>query len=428
MIQIVPYDPEWPRQFEIERERIAAALGGAALRIDHVGSTSVPGLAAKPVIDIQISVARLHPLDRYRAQLESLGYRHRPHPDDACCPYFHKPVEKPHTHHVHVVEANGREERHTLRFRDHLRAHPEAAMEYEALKRRLASQISVEDSYADAKGSFVEGIIDAAAVEAYYNVYAEEDRLSAGPFALEYERTKDILTRVLPPPPARIVDVGGAAGTYSLWLARLGYEVHLVDATARLVDEAGRRSAAAAHPLASASVGDARRLPQTDSSADAVLVMGPLYHLTTATDRLAALREAFRVLRTGGTVAAAAISRYAAALDGLATKASLDPVFAAIRDRDLADGQHRNETGNPRYFTTAYFHRPEDLREELDAVGFHDAAVLGIEGPGWILGDFDTRWANPLERADMMAVARAVEAEPSVIGASAHLLAIARRR
>ncbi|HUI27881.1 MAG TPA: GrpB family protein [Candidatus Kryptonia bacterium] len=163
-LTIVPYDPRWPAGFTAEAERIRAALGALALRVDHNGSTAVPGLAAKPVIDIQISVADLAPIDRYRVPLESIGYVHVPHADDAFCPYFHKPREWPHSHHVHVVRAGDAEERRTLAFRDYLRAHPDAAGAYAELKKELATQFSAADSksreaYANAKTAFIERII-----------------------------------------------------------------------------------------------------------------------------------------------------------------------------------------------------------------------------------------------------------------------------
>jgi GrpB-like predicted nucleotidyltransferase (UPF0157 family) len=157
---VVPYNPEWPAAFARERDRLAAALGAAARRIEHNGSTAVPGLAAKPVIDIQISVPRLQPMDTYAPALERLGYVHVPHDDDAFAPFFHRPAAWPHTHHVHVVEAGGEEERKTLAFRDYLRAHPDAAREYEALKRALAAAFGGADApareaYAAAKSEFV---------------------------------------------------------------------------------------------------------------------------------------------------------------------------------------------------------------------------------------------------------------------------------
>jgi GrpB-like predicted nucleotidyltransferase (UPF0157 family) len=172
VLEVVPYDADWPRAFRVERDRIAAALGTLALRIDHNGSTSIPGLAAKPIIDIQISVKRLHPIQAYAAGLAQLGYVHEPHPDDAFCPFFHRPAAWPHTHHVHVVEAGGGEERRTLAFRDYLREHSDKAREYEDLKRRLASQYSATDlssrqRYADAKAEFITCIIERAFAAGY---------------------------------------------------------------------------------------------------------------------------------------------------------------------------------------------------------------------------------------------------------------------
>ncbi len=134
--------------------------------------------------------------------------------------------------------------------------------------------------------------------------------------------------------------------------------------------------------------------------------MGPLYHLPDAADRIAALREAVRVLAPAGLVAVAAISRYASALDGLARGLGADQAFVRIRDRDLRDGQHRNDTGRPDYFTTAYFHRPDDLREELEAAGFEDVGVYGVEGPGWMVARFRRRWQDPALRRDYAAGGR----------------------
>jgi ubiquinone/menaquinone biosynthesis C-methylase UbiE len=261
----------------------------------------------------------------------------------------------------------------------------------------------------------------------YYDSFPEETRLEKGPFRLEFERTKEILLRVLPPPPAVIVDVGGAAGAYSFWLAASGFTVHLVDSSQRLVAEALRRNAAASHRLASAAVGDARALPQPDGFADAILVMGPLYHLPQEEDRMSALAEALRVVKPSGTVAAAAISRYASALDGLVRRLALDPAFKQIRDRDLIDGQHRNDVASGEYFTTAFLHRPEDLAAEMHRAGLVAVSVRGVEGPGWMLQDFDARWEDEALRADILDVARKLECESSIVGASAHLIGIGRK-
>lgn len=167
MIEIAGYDPRWPEQFEAESARLREALGSLAMRIEHNGSTSVPGLAAKPVIDIQISVASLQPLSAYEDPLGRLGYGHVPHADDAFCPFFHRPHNWPHTHHVHIVEYGGLEEQRTLGFRDYLRSHPHEARAYEALKRQLAGQAhdashEARERYADAKTAFIERVIAVA--------------------------------------------------------------------------------------------------------------------------------------------------------------------------------------------------------------------------------------------------------------------------
>jgi ubiquinone/menaquinone biosynthesis C-methylase UbiE len=263
-------------------------------------------------------------------------------------------------------------------------------------------------------------------IAAHYAEVQEGQRL--GPSSLERVRTWELLGRHLPPAPAVVLDVGGAAGVYALPLAARGYEVHLVDPMARHVEQALRGSAQQPEtPLASATVGDARRIEWPDASVDAVLLLGPLYHLTDRPDRIQALREARRVLRPDGVVAAAAISRFASTCDGLLRGYLDDPAFEAIVERDLRDGQHRNPTGRPEWFTTAYFHLPEELPGEVAEAGLSLQALLAIEGPAWMLPDIQQRLADPAGRERVLRAIRRVETEPSLLGASSHLLAVGRR-
>jgi len=202
--------------------------------------------------------------------------------------------------------------------------------------------------------------------------------------------------------------------------------VHLVDPVQLHVEQA--REIAGSNPAAAftAAAGDARELSEPSQSQDAVVLFGPLYHLTDGTDRRQALGEARRVLRPGGRLLAMAVCRFASLLDGLYEGWLDDPVFRPIVDQDLADGQHRNPdpVGRPEFFTTAYFHTPDGLQQEIEQAGFAGATVYGVEGPGWPLRQ---EWADPRRREQILFAARSVETEQSLIGFSDHLIAAATR-
>jgi len=265
------------------------------------------------------------------------------------------------------------------------------------------------------------------AIKAYYDHAPEESRLELGAFRLEEFRSRELILRHAPKPPAVVLDVGGAAGPYAFWLAERGYEVRLFDAVTRLVEVARQRDEHAVRHLAARCVADARALPEMSASASMVLLLGPLYHLVQEHDRQAALSESLRVLRPGGVLIAAGIARWASALDGLVRELLSDREFASIVERDLLDGHHQNPTKRLDYFTTAYFHRPEELRREVIDAGFDVEALYGVEGPGWILSDLGERWTDPKRREIVLQVARALESEPSVLGCSAHLIVVGRK-
>lgn len=264
-------------------------------------------------------------------------------------------------------------------------------------------------------------------VEAYYALGLERDRLATGVGALEFARTVSLLERFLPAPPAIIADVGGGPGRYAIWLAKLGYRVHLVDPVPLHVEQARASARDAGVPLPGAEVGDARTLGLADHSVDAVLLLGPLYHLPERADRLKALVEARRVCRADGVILAAAISRFASTLDGMRAGYLADPAFAAVAASDLDTGRHENPTGDPAYFTTAWFHRPEDLRAECEDAGLTPVATVGIEGPAWLLPDLAAWLGDDTRRATLLTALARLEAEPSLLGSSAHLLVIAKK-
>ena len=155
---VVDHDLAWRDRFDVVARALHDALGDLALRVDHFGSTAVPGLAAKPVIDVQVSVRQLRPLDPYRDAIESVGYLHRPHPEVPDREFFRPPGRR--TVHVHVVARGSRNERQHLLTRDFLRTHEVIACRYALLKRALAEEFrDSRQDYQAGKESFLEELI-----------------------------------------------------------------------------------------------------------------------------------------------------------------------------------------------------------------------------------------------------------------------------
>ena len=139
-IRIVEYDPAWPAMAAAELQRIAGAVGDTAVRLEHVGSTAVPGLAAKPIVDLQVSVADIGARQRYVGPLERLGYLFAPAPESPDHHFFGRPPERPRSYHVHVCAAGSHHELRHIAVRDFLRADAEEAARYARLKREVAAR------------------------------------------------------------------------------------------------------------------------------------------------------------------------------------------------------------------------------------------------------------------------------------------------
>lgn len=260
---------------------------------------------------------------------------------------------------------------------------------------------------------------------AYYEHGLERDRLASGVRRIEFLRIWDLLQRWLPAAPATVLDVGGGAGAYAIPLAAAGYQVHLVDPVPLHVEQAAAAARDAGTPLASATAGDARNLRAAGASADAVLLLGPLYHLTSRPDRVTALREAGRVLRPGGIVVAKALSRFYPVFEELAAGGPADPGWLDRTARFLDDGQYRNPGGDPARFTTSYFHLPGELADEIADAGLEARELVAANGIVKLLPGFSALLDVPESRAQVLSALRLLEAEPSLIGMSQNFLALA---
>jgi ubiquinone/menaquinone biosynthesis C-methylase UbiE len=265
-------------------------------------------------------------------------------------------------------------------------------------------------------------------IQSYYERFNEAGRLDHPEGQIEKLRTRELMRRYLPPPPAVILDVGGGSGVHAFWLSEQGYQVHLIDPVPRHIEQAEKTARKfKSNSLASVKLGEARQLDHEDNSVDGVLLFGPLYHLTDRKERLHALSEARRVLQPGGVIMAAAITRFASTIIALLKGLVADPIFTPIYEKDLRDGQHRNPTADPGYFTDSYFHYPQELIDEIIAAGFMFETLLAIEGPTLLMEDFTQKWEDKEIRRKLLAIVRQVEAEPNLWGVSAHIMGIGKK-
>jgi SAM-dependent methyltransferase len=254
-------------------------------------------------------------------------------------------------------------------------------------------------------------------IRSYYGRGGEVQRLHIGRGRLEFLRTQDVLRRLLPPAPARVLDVGGGAGVHARWLAADGYRVRLVDPIPLHVQHAGAIAGV------DAVLGDARRLDEPDAGHRATLLLGPLYHLVDRRDRVTALREAARVTAPGGIVVAATISRYAGLYDTLSRGRYLEPGVRRTVDAEVVSGVHEPFDGD--LFTLAYFHHPDEVAGEFAEAGLTGAVRYAVEGGAWLFADRDG-WLDGDERTvALLDALRSVEQEESLFGISSHLLTAA---
>lgn len=272
----------------------------------------------------------------------------------------------------------------------------------------------------------------------YYESGLELNRLKSNIGLIEFERTKEILLENLPKAPAVIYDIGGAYGEYSWWLASLGYEVHLFDLFPKNIEMSNEL--AGEYPdckLASAEVCDAVNVPREDKSADVVLLMGPLYHITDYNERILAIKGSRRLLKDGGALFTAGLTPYSVLLHNITVynpfgdnpnKTLKDPKFLKMIEREVKDGNHINPD-NTIYsgLGSAHLHTAKELREELCTGGFDKSKIHGVMGGAWLANNIDELWKNEASRNALMNTVRLLDTCEEIIGLSGHLLAVSRK-
>ena len=275
-------------------------------------------------------------------------------------------------------------------------------------------------------------------VLARYNAGIEKDRLRTGMGIIEFERTKEILLERLPKPPAVIYDIGGGYGEYAWWLASLGYEVHLFDISETNI----KMSEDLKHEypnvqLESAEVCDARSIPRKSKSADAVLLMGPLYSITEYEERILAIKESYRLLKDNGVLFTAALTPCGGLLHRITVYRNFDdnkacelddPDVISMFERALIDGVYINpERKIASGLGSSHLHTAKELKEELLCGGFKTESVHGVMGGAWLAPNLDELLANKETREVLMKTVRMLDKHEEIIGLSGHLLAVSRK-
>lgn len=269
-------------------------------------------------------------------------------------------------------------------------------------------------------------------VLAGYNAGIEKGRLHTDLGLIEFERTKEILCELLPPPPAVIYDIGGGYGEYSYFLSSLGYDVYLYDLSERNIEMSYELGKEQNLTLKCAAVADARSIDRPDASADAILLFGPLYHIVDYDERILCLKECRRLLKPNGLLFTAAITRYATTLWAITTydrNELLDETaFCDMIRHEIKTGNHIKNP-NSRYsgIGRSYFHLPDELKDEIEASGFKNTDIRGVIGPCWLIPNIDEVWHDESKRESIMRIVRLLEKEKSIMGLSTHLLSISRK-
>lgn len=261
----------------------------------------------------------------------------------------------------------------------------------------------------------------------FYNSGAEIGRLERGLGVVEFDRTKEIISRYLSGK-LTVYDIGGGIGMYSSWLASSGHDVTLVELAPAAVSYAIEHMSES-DPY-EAKTGDARKLDLPGNSADMVLLMGPLYHLMSRDDRLMCLNEARRVMKDNGVLIASGISKFSSAtwalsVYGTANEFISDDVYMDMIRREMTTGEHIRPPEYPYFISNAYFHTIDGFREEISEAGFKVTESVAVEGCSWIAPDIAEKWKDEDKRERLLEIIRLTEHEETMMGISPHFIVCA---
>ena len=260
----------------------------------------------------------------------------------------------------------------------------------------------------------------------FYNKASEETRLEKGMGIFEFERIKELIKQHISKSNYTIVDIGGGTGKYSEWLSQEGHNVHLIEPVLKHIKLAEKRSKKLKNPF-SVTIGEAKKLPYQDNSADLVILHGPLYHLQKREDRIAAIIEAKRVLKKGGIILGFAINATASTVVGLMNGMIHTNSFFEMCKEELTTGIHNAPKDFPFLLVDAFYHKPEGLKAEFLEQNLNFINLFAVEGMIWLDNEYFANMLDKKKSKTLKALQKLTQNDEYLLPFSPHMMIAVRK-
>jgi len=264
-------------------------------------------------------------------------------------------------------------------------------------------------------------------IELFYNKASEETRLDKGMGVFEFERIKSLIEKYIPTTSSKIIDIGGGTGKYSEWLAQKGHQVHLVEPVSKHIEIARNRANKLKNKF-SVHLGEARKLEFPNNSADLIILHGPLYHLQKKEDRYLAICEAKRVLKNNGIILGFAINYTASTLVGLLNGLIHKKTFFEMCKEELTTGIHNPPYDFPWLLAEAFYHTPEQLKNEFINQELTYLNTYAVEGMTWLDKDFFANMLNCERRKTLIELVQVTENDSYLLPFSPHMMIAVQKK
>ncbi|WP_109852842.1 bifunctional 2-polyprenyl-6-hydroxyphenol methylase/3-demethylubiquinol 3-O-methyltransferase UbiG [Aquimarina sp. AU58] len=264
-------------------------------------------------------------------------------------------------------------------------------------------------------------------IELFYNTASEETRLNKGMGVFEFERTKSLIEKYITTSPSKIIDIGGGTGKYSEWLANKGHQVHLVEPIPKHIKIAQDRADKLKNRF-SVHWGESRKLEFPNNFADLILLHGPLYHLQKKEDRALSIREAKRVLKNNGIILGFAINYTASTLVGLLNGLIHKKSFFEMCKNELTNGIHNPPDDFPWLLAEAYYHTPEQLKNEFISQELTYLTTYAVEGMAWLDKNYFTNMLNDKKKETLLKLTKITENDSYLLPFSPHMMIAVKKQ